>query len=201
MTRTAEKEGEKTVPIKTTGHEKSSFTLVLACTASGQNFPPMIIFKRKTVPKEKFPPGIIVRGNKKGWMTEDMMKDWINTVYVKRPGGFFAAKKALLVCDSMKAHKTESIKAHLKKKNSLIAVIPGLIKLLQPLDISINKPFKDRLRAMWEHWMVQDDHSFTKTGRQRRASYAQIAEWEVKAWAKITSTAITNGFRKAQLEP
>ena len=75
----------KTVPIKTIGHEKSSFTLVLACTASGQKLPPMIIFKRKTVPKEKFPPGIIVRGNKKGWMTEDMMKDWINTVYVKRP--------------------------------------------------------------------------------------------------------------------
>ena len=49
--------------------------------------------------------------------------------------------------------------------------------------------------------MVQDDHSFTKTGRQRRASYAPVAEWVVKAWAKITSTTIKNGFRKAQLSP
>ena len=79
-------------------------------------------------------------------MNEDILNDWIETVYVKRPGGFFDVKKALFVCDSMAAHKTDSIKAHLKKKNTQIAIIPGgLTKLLQPLDIDVNKPFKDNL--------------------------------------------------------
>ena len=35
-----------------------------------------------------------------------------------------------------------------------MAVIPGgLTKKLQPLDIAVNKPFKDQLRAKWENWM------------------------------------------------
>ena len=49
-----------TVSIKTTGHEETHFTVVLACTASGQKLPPMVIFKRKTIPKETFPPGVVV---------------------------------------------------------------------------------------------------------------------------------------------
>lgn len=41
MTRTVEKVSEKTVPIKTTGHEKSSFMVILSwkCTASGKKIP------------------------------------------------------------------------------------------------------------------------------------------------------------------
>jgi len=45
----------KTVSIRTTGHEKSHFTvmlLLLACTADGGKLPPYIVFKRKTLPKE-----------------------------------------------------------------------------------------------------------------------------------------------------
>ena len=33
------------------------------------------------------------------------------------------------------------------------------------------------------------------------ASYAQVAEWLVKAWAKITTTTDENGFRKCQFSP
>ena len=55
-TRTINTRGEKTVSITTTGHEKSHFTVVLSCLADGTKLKPMIIFKRKTKPKEKFPP-------------------------------------------------------------------------------------------------------------------------------------------------
>jgi len=49
----------------------------------------MVIFKRMTMPKEKFPKGITVKVNKKGWMIESIMKEWLNECYAKRPGGFF----------------------------------------------------------------------------------------------------------------
>ena len=59
--RTVNPVGEKTVYIKTTGNEKSHFTVVLACLADGTKLPkPMIIFKRKTMPKEDIPPGVFV---------------------------------------------------------------------------------------------------------------------------------------------
>lgn len=53
--RTVVKKGVKTVTVKTSGHEKSYYTVVVACCADGTKLPPMLIFKRKTMPKEYIP--------------------------------------------------------------------------------------------------------------------------------------------------
>ena len=66
---TVHKKGEKQVLVKTTGHEKQHFTVVLACMADGRKLPPMVIFKRKTFPKkENFPRGVVVHMQECGWM-------------------------------------------------------------------------------------------------------------------------------------
>ena len=36
------------------------------------------------MPKEDFPPGVIVRNHEKGWMDETLTLDWINSVLGKR---------------------------------------------------------------------------------------------------------------------
>ena len=59
MSHTVDTVEHKTISIRTTGHEKANFTCALTVTAEGYKLPPMIIFKRKTVPKEKFPPGLL----------------------------------------------------------------------------------------------------------------------------------------------
>ena len=71
---------EKSVSITTTGHEKSCFTVVLSCLADGTKLKPMIIFKRKTKPKEKFPPGVVAHHHSNGWMDADGMRLWIQKV-------------------------------------------------------------------------------------------------------------------------
>ena len=79
--RTVHAKGEKTVLVKTTGHEKTHFTEVLICIAEGTKLKPLIIFKRKTLPKDaKFPPGVIVRAQQKGWMDEDGVQFWLKNV-------------------------------------------------------------------------------------------------------------------------
>lgn len=200
LTRTVNRKGESSVTLKTTGHEKTHFTCVLSCTASGEKLPPMVIFKRTTVPKEKFPRGIVVKVNKKGWMTESLMHEWHTKCYGKRPGGFFHRNKALLVLDSMRAHITDLVKEAIKKTNSIPAVIPGgTTKYLQPLDISVNRAFKVALRVQWEAWMTSGEKSFTKTGRMRRATYGQVCQWVLTAWSIVKKSTIINGFRKAGL--
>lgn len=200
LTRTVNKTGESTVTLRTTGHERTNFTCVLGCTASGKKLPPMVIFKRMTLPKEKIPSGISVKVNKKGWMMESVMKEWLKECYGKRPGGFFRQKKTLLVLDSMRAHITDSVKAAIKSTNSIPAVIPGgTTKYLQPLDISVNRAFKVALRVQWEAWMTSGEKSFTKTGRMRKATFAQVCQWVLTAWRSVKISTITNGFRKAGL--
>lgn len=200
LTRTVNKTGASSVLLKTTGHERTHFTCVLACTASGQKLQPMVIFKRITMPKEQLPKGIVVKVNTKGWMIEGLMKEWLTECYGKRPGGFFHRKKALLVLDSMRAHITDSVKAAIKKTNSIPAVIPGgTTKFLQPLDISVNRAFKAALRVEWETWMTSGEKSFTKTGRMRKASFSDVCQWILTAWSAVKESTITNGFRKAGL--
>ena len=144
--RTVESCGVKTVLLKTTGNEKTRFTVVLSCLADGTKLKPMVIFRQKTLPKDKFCPGVLVHIHPRGWMDEDGVKLWIEKVWHTRPGGA-SNSKSLLVWDSFSAHLGDSAKQLLKGNRSTQAVIPGgLMSLVQPLDVCLNKPFKDRLR-------------------------------------------------------
>ena len=66
--RTVDVKGKQGISITTTGEshdffsqflgaEKSNYTVVLGCTADGGKLLPMVIFKRKTIPREDFPEG------------------------------------------------------------------------------------------------------------------------------------------------
>ena len=51
---TINKKGEKTISIRTTGHEQTSFTVILGCMADGTKLPAVCIFKVKKIPKKNF---------------------------------------------------------------------------------------------------------------------------------------------------
>ena len=62
----------------------------------------------------------------------------------------WSLKPPLLVCDHFKAHVTESTKRLATKLKTHLAVIPGgLTSQLQPLDVSVNKPFKGFMQEKW----------------------------------------------------
>ena len=62
-----------------------------------------------------------------------------------------------------------------KKMNLELAVIlGGLTKEVQHLDIGIISSFKAKMQLLWETWMVEGEHSYTNTGRLRRASYSNF---------------------------
>ena len=151
---TLHKKGDKTVLIKTTRHEKTHFTVVLSCTADGSKLPPMIIFKRKKPPKDIFPSGVIIHQHPKGWMDKEGIIKWINMVWVRRNGGLLK-KRSMLVWDQFRAHLTDEVKRSLKESNTISTVIPGgLTGMLQPLDVSLNRPFKTHMRKQWTLWMA-----------------------------------------------
>ena len=136
-TMTVDYRGAKTVHMRTTGNDKSRFTCVLAILADGTNLPPMVIFKGKRLPKGDYPPDVVVRMNKDGWMTEELMIDWLDTIWGQRIIEH-GKKRSLFVVDSLRGHLTQSVKSKCEEQNLTLAVIPGrLTSLVQPLDVSI----------------------------------------------------------------
>lgn len=191
--------GSSDIRVTTTGAEKARFTVVLCVTASCKKLPAYVIFKRKTLPKGKFPQNIIVSANETSSMTAAETVLWQNKVWIKRPNSLFD-RRSLLMLDSAPGHKTAEVKAKFRENGTTLAMIPGgLTKKLQVLDISVNKSFKSRLRNKWEQWMINGFKEYTKSGRIKRASYEEICKWISQSWEEVPDSAIKNGFVKTTI--
>lgn len=189
--------GTKEVRLRTTGNEKTRVTAMLACTADGHKLPPFLIFKRKTIPKnEIFPPRMHIRCNEKGWMDSAMMREWLRVVWDNRPGAALA-KTSMLVLDAFRGHLSDEVKNAIREAKTDLVVIPGgMTSQLQPLDVCINKPFKDRVRREYEEWLAENNKALTPTGRVKRASISQVAQWIANAWEAMPRSIVSRAFLK-----
>ncbi|GBC46370.2 pogo transposable element with KRAB domain [Rhizophagus irregularis DAOM 181602=DAOM 197198] len=105
---TVNNKGDKTVHIRTTGNDKNHFTVVLTCSADGTKYPPICIFKDK------------------GWMTSDLMKNYIDFLFKIWMSENLSKEPAMMLYDSFRSHLKESVKeAKFKQHNFQLAVIPG----------------------------------------------------------------------------
>lgn len=192
-----EKRGSSSVVIRTSGAEKQRCTVMLAVTADGAKLPPYVIFKRKTIPKGvQFPKGLHVAVQENGWMEKNLMIDWVKKVWQRRPGGLLR-RPSLLVLDSFRGHLMQEVKDVLKEGKTDMALIPGgLTSVLQPLDVSINKPFKEHLKNTYANWMCEGEHTFTPTGKIKRPSIQLMCEWILQSWSMISADIVKKSFKK-----
>ena len=121
----------------------------------------------------------IVCVQEKGWMDGDLMKKWIRQVWIKHT----QCRKALLVMDSFRAHCTEDIQNLLATANSEIAFIPGgCTSKLQPLDVSLNKPFKTICRKSFSAFCRSQLSTMSDPAdRLKTASKQQVVQWVEEA--------------------
>lgn len=189
--------GVKSVPIRSTGNEKQRCTVMPAITADGKILPPYVILERKLVPKNiKISGNLMLRAQQKGWMEKSLVLDFIRKVWCFRPGGL-RKTNSILVWDSFKAHLTDKVKKELQDANTNIIVIPGgLTSILQPLDVCINKPFKDKFRKKYSDWMAFGEHSFTPAGKMKKPSVQNILDWINQAWDEVETDTIQKSFKK-----
>jgi hypothetical protein len=117
----------------------------------GSKYPPICIFKGKQLPRsEVILKGVICWFQENGWMTSDLMNKYIEFLFRLCMTENLSREPAMMVYDSFQGHLEESVKDNLKQHNFHLAIIPaGLTSICQPLDVSINKPFKDNMRKEW----------------------------------------------------
>ena len=109
--------GTKECVVLTSGGEKKHLTVVLSAMEDGKMLPPMIIFKGKTdrtISDLNIPAGFIVKTQDKAWMDNDLMKVWMEDIWIKHiPAerqklGF---ENALLTFDTFAAHLADDVES------------------------------------------------------------------------------------------
>lgn len=61
--------------------------------------------------------------------------------------------------------------------------------------MSWNAPFKTRLRAYYDQWMVEGDHPTTAGGNPKPPPPEVYLQWIIDAWEAVTKDTIINSFR------
>ena len=191
--------GAKSVIMRSTGNEKNRLTVMLGCIADGTKLPPYVVFKRKTMPKDKFPSGVIVRVQEQGWFNDSIMDDWLKIVWIKRKGSL-EKQRSMLVLDAFRCHTTDNVKSKLKRHNThLVVILGGMTSILQPMDTVVNKPFKAALNQKWAEWMIHGEHTFTKGSNMRKVDMPTICRWIVDAWKELPIKTVVKGFKKCSI--
>ena len=114
--------------------------------------------------------------------------DWIRATFAQESGG----RRRLLVWDSCQAHLTDAVRQELHRRDIDVAVIPGgLTQLVQPHYVSINRPFKQKMRHSWENWMIEGVPSLTPAGHRRAPTKEMLVSWNA-----IPSAMIEHSFKK-----
>jgi len=103
---------------------------------------------------------------------------------------------AMLVYDSFRGYLEESVKKKFHDLGFDLAVIPGgLTCICQPLDVTINKPFKDNLRKEWHNWMAAGGAGETVAGNLCRARINDVCTWVKRSWDAISEEIIIESFK------
>ena len=75
--------------------------------------------------KDKFPAGVIVCVQQKGWIDEGLVQDWVHMVWSSRPDGGLSQQWSMLVLDALSCHRTADTKALLRRTITDLVVLSG----------------------------------------------------------------------------
>ncbi|KAL2091434.1 hypothetical protein ACEWY4_013697 [Coilia grayii] len=196
---TVDTRGARSIPLKTTGHEKSHLTVVLAAKADGTKLKPFVVFKGgvREVKAMQSIGGVVIASSKNGWMNDDLTAEWLQKVV-----GKFNFGPRLLVWDSYRCHISQATKEELKRGYSITtAVIPGgCTKYIQAPDVVWNKPFKASLHESYDRWMAGDaDKTYTAGGNTRAPARRLLVAWVLKAWDELNTELVKKSFKECGL--
>ena len=189
---TIARRGERSVPLRTTGHVKGRFTIVLSAMADGRKLKPYVVFKGVRAIPEMSTSGVVVALSKNGWINEELTKDW-----VKRVWGSLNFGRRLLVWDAYRCHIMTEVRSYVNRQiNTDVSIIPGgLTSHLQPADVTWNKPFKTAYKEKYSQWMATGSKTYTAAGNVRPPSKALCLQWVKKCWEVLRAEIVQKSFR------
>jgi hypothetical protein len=101
----------------------------------------------------------------------------------------------VILLNAYRCHMMASVVNRISNLGIEVIHIPGgCMGLCQPLDIGVNKPFKQRICHLWEEWMMA---MLDRYGVTREATRKEVAEWMVSIyWNMVGSKILKNAWQK-----
>ena len=198
--KTIEVVGRRTVHVRKSTNDTKRATFAMMVTASGKILKPLIIFKgarNGRIVQREFPNydhDMIYLCQANAWMDKDAMLVWVDqalrTHIESAPPGILP----ILFLDSYRCHMMASVVSKIQDLGAEVEHIPGgCTALCQPVDIGVNKPFKNTLRDQWEEWMVDEGLAHGTTSPPTRENI--VVQWTRNAVANIASEILNNAWR------
>jgi len=130
-------------------------TCLLGIDALNNILPPFIVLKGKSVPQDVQDmegANLVLSAQGNAWMNEDLFLKWISRVWKPHINGF---KRTLLIMDQFRVHKMANVLKELDACGTDVLFIPtGMTFYLQPCDVYLNKPLKNRIKGSWQAFMT-----------------------------------------------
>jgi len=197
---TYEQKGATMVEVKKSAGTRQTFTALLGILSNGFKLPPYIVFKTKNATEvpEDLRPYIIVRRNSRGWMNGDLFLDYIKRLLLNLR--VQNNTHIILTMDQSRIHKVQPVIDALNccKYLSHFFIPAGCTFLLQPLDISCNKPLKDRLRDRFHEWFQVNGiqpTNITPAGFYRPPRPQLIMRWLLEELEGFPTQIVVKSFK------
>ena len=213
---TMEQQGAQQVEIAGI-NDKRQITVTLAGTMSGELLPIQLLYQGKTErchPKFPFPSAFDVWHTPNHWANEETTIRFIENIIIPyvhavREESSGPDQAALVIFDVFKGHMGDAVHSLLEDNKIFYVTVPNnCTDILQPLDLSVNKPFKDRLRKGFSEWYAEEVSKQMQNGTEvdcvdvdmRMSVVKELSSrWILSAYDYIRCSPdiIRNGFQKA----
>jgi hypothetical protein len=211
--RTLSHKGAKTVSALK-GDSTQRCTVMLGASVTGHKFPPYIIFKGRdtcngTINRRfklvdaargtatvnscmEFPLSNFYAVQDNAWMCSRLVVDWINKVYA--PWAATKRDPTMLILDEFSGHMTSEVRDAVAACGAFLEFIPGgYTWCLQPMDVGVNRPFKDGIRSAYDDFCIK--HDFDKKPRRE-----DVAVWIKHAFDGVKTSTIEKTWRKIGIQ-
>ena len=195
--------GEQSVWVRGggSGLDKRHCTVQLTLFADGERrVKPLVIFrgKGKRIPfseQLKYDRRVVVKFQPNAWCDEEIMRFWIKNCWKQACSG-----PMHLVLDVHRAQKTEEILVLLEaESHTSVTYVPGgCTSLVQPVDVSFNKPFKSAVERQATQHMQENLDAYVYGRINASARRVLITKWVGQAWEEVCvdKEMIARSFRK-----
>lgn len=168
------------------GLDKRQCTVQLTIFADGEpRVKRLIIFRGKGKritfrEKVRYDRRVHVAFQENAWCDEPTMDMWVRQLWKPACSG-----NMLLILDVHKAQKTDAILDLLDRSNTTpVYIPPGTTSLIQPLDVTFNKPFKSEVEKLANEHMQQNLEAYVRGDINASERSVLFTKWVGEAWER-----------------